>query len=104
MSRLFHPLLLLIANASEHRLAKHIQYLKEELAILRARIPGEIHTKPEECARLLKFGKPLGKRHRSPDLHCHPEHKVKVLLIQGPNLNSRCERLGGLIQSYQRAA
>ncbi|TWU08637.1 Integrase core domain protein [Symmachiella macrocystis] len=61
MSRLFHPLLLLIANASEHRLAKHVQYLKEELSILRARIPGEIHTKPEERARLLKFGKPLGK-------------------------------------------
>ncbi|WP_146374414.1 integrase core domain-containing protein [Symmachiella macrocystis] len=35
--------------------------MKEELTILRARIPGEIHTKPEERARLLKFGKPLGK-------------------------------------------
>ncbi|TWU04214.1 hypothetical protein CA54_60960 [Symmachiella macrocystis] len=61
MSRLFHPLLLLIANASEHRLAKHALYLKEELAILRARVPGKSHTKPEERARLLKFGKPLGK-------------------------------------------
>jgi putative transposase len=61
MSRLFHPLLLLIANSTEHRLARHVQYLSEELAILRARIPGEIHTTREERARLFKFGKPLGR-------------------------------------------
>ena len=39
MSRLFHPLLLLIANSTEHRLARHVQYLSEELSILRARLP-----------------------------------------------------------------
>ncbi len=61
MSRLFHPLLLLLANSTEHRLARHVQYLSEELAILRARIPGEIHTTKEERARLLKFGKLLGR-------------------------------------------
>lgn len=61
MSRLIHPLLLLIADATEYRLAKHVLYLKEKLSILRACIPGEIHATPEERARLLKFGKPLGK-------------------------------------------
>jgi putative transposase len=61
MSRLFHPLLLLIANSTEHRLARHVQYLSEELSILRTRIPGEIHTTKAERARLLKFGKPISK-------------------------------------------
>ena len=28
---------------------------------MRARIGGEIHTRPDERARLLKFGKPLGR-------------------------------------------
>ena len=30
--------------------------------------------------------------------------KVKVLPVQSPNLNSRCERIGGLVQWYERAA
>ena len=35
--------------------------VKEENRILRARIPGQIHTTQTERARLLRFGKPLGK-------------------------------------------
>lgn len=61
MSRLFHPLLMLIATSTDRRLARHVQYLAEELAILRNRLPQEIHTTKAERARLLKFGKPLGK-------------------------------------------
>ena len=45
MSRLFHPLQTLIALASDRVLAKYVLYLKEELKITRARVPGEqIHT------------------------------------------------------------
>ncbi|APZ93370.1 integrase core domain-containing protein [Fuerstiella marisgermanici] len=61
MTRLFHPLLALIASASDRELARYIEYLKEENKILRARIPGQVHTKPEERKRLLKLGKALGK-------------------------------------------
>ena len=61
MAKLFHPLLTLIVSATDHHLAKYVVYLKEENRILRARIPGVIHTRPHERARLLKFGKPLGK-------------------------------------------
>ena len=61
MSRIFHPLLLLIASKVDRELAKHVQYLKVENQILRARIPKQIHTTKDERARLLKFGKPLGK-------------------------------------------
>lgn len=60
--KLFHPFLALIASATEHELAKYVQYLKEENKILRARMPGkQIHTKPAERERLLKYGRPLGR-------------------------------------------
>ena len=49
------------ASATESELAKYVEYLKEENKILRARIPGQVHTKPIERQRLLKLGKPLGK-------------------------------------------
>ena len=61
VTKVFHPLLALIASASDKELAKYVQYLKEENKILRARIPGQIHTRPAERERLLKFGKPLGR-------------------------------------------
>ena len=60
-AKIFHPLLALIASATESELAKYVEYLKEENRILRARIPGQIHTKPGERARLLKLGKVLGR-------------------------------------------
>jgi putative transposase len=60
-TNLFHPLLVMIASATDRELAKQVQYLKEENKILRARIPGQIHTKPAERERLVKFGKVIGK-------------------------------------------
>ena len=61
MTQIFHPLLAMIASATDNELAKYVEYLKEENKILRARIPGQIHTKPEERERLLKFGKVIGR-------------------------------------------
>ncbi len=61
MARFFHPLLTLIASATDRELAKYVQFLKEENKILRNRIKGEVHTKPEERKRLLEFGKALGR-------------------------------------------
>jgi putative transposase len=61
VAKLFHPLLVLIASATNRELARYIRYLKEENKILRARIPGQIHTKPAERERLLKYGKRIGK-------------------------------------------
>ncbi|WP_339747196.1 hypothetical protein [uncultured Rubinisphaera sp.] len=40
MARNFHPLLALIASATDQELAKYVDYLKAENQILRARIPG----------------------------------------------------------------
>ena len=39
MSKLFHPLLTLIATVTDRQLAHHLEYLKEENRILRERIP-----------------------------------------------------------------
>ncbi len=61
MSKIFHPLLALIASGTDRELAKYVQFLKEENKILRNRIKGEVHTKPEERKRLLEFGKALGR-------------------------------------------
>jgi putative transposase len=61
MSRIFHPLLALIASVSDRELARYIQFLKEENKILRARIPGQVHTRPAERERLIRFGKMLGR-------------------------------------------
>jgi len=60
-AKIFHPLLAMIASATNNELAKYVQYLKEENRILRARIPGQVHTKPAERERLVKFGKLIGR-------------------------------------------
>jgi len=61
MTQIFHPLLALIASAANNELARYVEYLKQENKVLRARIPGQIHTKPEEREWLLKYGKVLGR-------------------------------------------
>ena len=61
MAKNFHPLLAMIASGTDRDLAKYVQFLKAEDKILRARIPGEVHTKPDERQRLLEFGKALGR-------------------------------------------
>ena len=55
-----HPLLALIANATESELAKYIEYLKVENQVLQARLPKKIDTTEAERAVLLRAGKPLG--------------------------------------------
>ena len=60
-AKIFHPLLAMIASATNNELAKYVEFLKEENKILRARVPGQIHTKPEERTRLLKLGKAIGR-------------------------------------------
>jgi putative transposase len=60
-AKIFHPLLALIASATDRELAKYVEFLKEENRILRERVPGQIHTKPSERERLLKLGKQLGR-------------------------------------------
>ena len=61
MSKIFHPLLALIASATDKELAKYVEYLKHENRLLRARLPKQVHTTYEERQTLLKYGKALGR-------------------------------------------
>ncbi len=57
----FHPLLSMIASTTNNDPANYVKYVKEENEILRARIPGQIHTRPVERARLLNLGQVIGR-------------------------------------------
>ncbi len=67
MKWFMHPLLALIANATEAELAKYVEFLKVENQILRDRLPKRIETTEAERDKLIKVGRPLG-------------HKVKQLI------------------------
>ena len=60
MKWFMHPLLALIAGATESEMAKYVEYLKTENRILRDRLPKKIDTTEAERTKLLKVGKPLG--------------------------------------------
>ena len=61
MPKIFHPLLALIASATDKALAKYVEYLKHENKLLRARLPRQVHTTHEERQTLLKYGKVIGR-------------------------------------------
>ncbi|MDA1017534.1 MAG: hypothetical protein O3A00_24135 [Planctomycetota bacterium] len=61
MKRIFHPLLALIASVTDKELAKYVEYLKHENAILRAGLPKQVHTSWGERQTLLKYGKAVGR-------------------------------------------
>ena len=60
MPRLIHPLLLLVARATERDLVPYIEYLKTEDRILRSKLPKRIDVTPAERAKLVKLGVRLG--------------------------------------------
>ena len=83
MAMIFRPLLALIASAADRELAMYIEYLKEENKILRARIPGQIHTKPSERERLMKFALTL-QTHREGILNWY-DHPNSTGPLEGTN-------------------
>lgn len=60
MPRLIHPLLMLVAQATEKDLVLYIEYLKTENRILRSKLPKRIQATPAERAKLIKLGVRLG--------------------------------------------
>ncbi len=61
MARFFHPLLLLLANATHKELVAQIQYLKAENQILRSKLPKRVTVTAPERARLVKLGSKVRK-------------------------------------------
>jgi len=62
MYRIFQPFLLMLAQASEHELARMIEYLKTENRILREKLPKRINVTLPERRRLVTLGQPLGSK------------------------------------------
>ena len=62
MKRFIHPLLLLLARATEKELVKIIEYLKTENQILRSKLPKRIELTEPERNKLIKLGTPLSKK------------------------------------------
>jgi len=62
MKWLMHPLLTLIANATEVEMAKYIEYLKVKNQILRDRLPKKLNTTETERDKLIKVGRQLGSK------------------------------------------
>lgn len=65
MSRLFQPLLFLLARCTRNELIRQIEFLKAENEILRKRVPKKrIVLKADERDRLLKLGAAIGAKLR----------------------------------------
>ena len=61
MSRIFHPLLYILACATRQELARQVHYLKTENQILRNRLPKRVLVTPAERRELVKAARGLGK-------------------------------------------
>ncbi|MHC4403264.1 MAG: hypothetical protein ACYTG0_26700 [Planctomycetota bacterium] len=59
MAKFFHPLIMVLARATESELARYVEYLKAENRILRSRLPKRVVCTRAERSRLIKLGKPL---------------------------------------------
>ncbi len=55
-ARIFQSLFVLLASATRQELARQVQFLKTENAILRARLPKRIDVTPKERNRLVRAG------------------------------------------------
>lgn len=60
MMRFIHPLLLIVARATEKELVQMVEYLKAENRILRSKLPKRIDVTAAERTSLIALGVKLG--------------------------------------------
>jgi putative transposase len=72
VKRFLHPLLLLLARATEKELVQTIEYLKTENRIMRSKLPKQIRVTPAERKKLLKLGVRLGSKIKEVITIVHP--------------------------------
>jgi len=87
MNRIFHPLLALIASATDRELARYVEFLKTENQILRSRINGQIHTRPHEREKLVSLGKKIGRAVEELITIVHPSTFYRWLKEKEPKAN-----------------
>src|SRR6185312_14432928 len=61
-NKLYAAFLQRLAQFTESELAKVVQFQKEENQILREQLPGRLRLTSKQRQRLVKYGKPLGKK------------------------------------------
>ena len=72
MHKLLHPLLLLLARATDKELVQIIEFLKAENRTLRNKLPARIEITQAERATLLKLGVRLGSKIKDVISIVHP--------------------------------
>ena len=80
MKRFVHPLLLLLARATQKELVQMVEYLKAENRMLRSRLPKRIEATPAERAKLLKLGVRLGSKIKEVITIVHPRTFARWLI------------------------
>jgi len=65
MSRIFHPLLYMLASATRQELARQVNYLKTENQILRSKLPKRVPVTSTERRQLVKAARGIGDALRS---------------------------------------
>ena len=89
MKRFVHPLLLLLARATEKELVQMIEYLKAENRILRSKLPKQIDVTPAERERLLKLGVRLGSKIKEVINIVHPRTFARWLSASASGIKRR---------------
>ena len=100
-TKIFHPLQALITSASNNELAKYVEFLKEENKILRSRITGQVHTKPDERSRLIKLGEALGQA--TEECKRPVDHMAPMRHSGRQRLGSKLVRLAGSVVGRRRS-
>jgi putative transposase len=89
MNRLVHPLLLLLARATEKELVLMIEYLKAENRILRNKLPKRIEVTTAERSKLLKLGVRLGSAIKEVITIVHPRTFARWLSEAASDMKCR---------------
>jgi putative transposase len=89
MKRFVHPLLLLLARATEKELVQMVEYLKAENRILRSKLPKRIEVTPAERAKLSELGVRLGSRIKDLITIVHPRTFARWLSEAKCGIKSR---------------
>jgi putative transposase len=104
MLRLFRPLFLVLAQATDRQLARMVEYLKVENRLLRDRLPKRLRVTVQERRRLVKLGRPLGSAIRELTTIVTPRTFSRWLKGQGRGVTAERSRKPGRPAPQTRSA
>ncbi|MGH7179843.1 MAG: hypothetical protein ACREJC_20880 [Tepidisphaeraceae bacterium] len=96
MRWLFQPLLMLMAASGEQELAKQVEYLRAENAILRKRLPKRLVLNEQEKRLIVKLGRQVGERiHALLTVCAYPSFRRWTNLLNPPAEGIKSNTLKG---------